>query len=962
MKVKDTFYVRVPYFSISNYKKFLDMNYYELIDFCEKNFLETLTIESESLYMSLKEKKEKGEQIAISVYKYLLRSMTRTTPHGLSVRVVEGNFEEKELCLIKTASDYKTIELDFEWCLGLLKKVEDKYFNDLKVILNNHIEIGEDFVFNDWIDSCNTNKETKINVILDKKKPLEEVINLTQNKRITIHTIKNHLIKLYPQISEKQVDLFLRELLDNQIIFSDLKVNMLESRTVDWLIRKIESYEKQGILLEKLNELDIMIQTYENQNINNSVKLLENIINLMKSIHKNNNYLYINMYNPSHLYMSNIVKKDIEDYVRFLNTIALGNKKPDSYYYKFIDKFGFQAVNIKTVIDSIVGIGLPETNKIQDNIYYQKIKDYIYSKEDDEIDLSYIFNTNNQYTKSKLKEFELAFKIYQKNNIHYYEVTPVTGSNQMYKMLGRFKSIKKDKNNILPYDEVEVIYYPKIEKIGNVLSCTTNANHVLEYGNSLISNKEKVALEDIYVFPENDKLILINKRTNRRVKFINTNMTSLAFMPDILNALVNISNRYEPDPFTIQLILQDIFNGCSYQPKIMYKNFILKEKTLELSKERKSVEEQINKIKTKLHKNIVLCGIRDNLLLLDLDQEMHKKILNKMFEQYEKVRIQNTDAYDYTIIEDQNKDKYIGEYIFEIYDEEEIFRSPVNYQISYLPKEYKRSDEKWLSFKLYMPTAYMNKFLMDSLDFFMENLMKEQKIKNFFYIRYLDDEHHLRIRVLVDNKLVGNVFEKCYSFFNYHEKSGYIKRIILDEYIPEIVRYGGKNNIEFVENIFGISSLYCIQEIKKKKEKKQLYKNYILFTCVISLSLEYDFNKILDEFYKFSSFYKRNELTDQIKKQIINLKKGKELIKNLFDVEEMILIDKLVVAINRMIIDKTIYYDELPKILISIFHMHFNRLIGIDRQTENKLNGCTENILYTIKCVSKSINFISNKN
>lgn len=76
----------------------------------------------------------------------------------------------------------------------------------------------------------------------------------------------------------------------------------------------------------------------------------------------------------------------------------------------------------------------------------------------------------------------------------------------------------------------------------------------------------------------------------------------------------------------------------------------------------------------------------------------------------------------------------------------------------------------------------------------------------------------------------------------------------------------------------------------------------------------------------------------------------------------MILIDKLVVAINRMIIDKTIYYDELPKILISIFHMHFNRLIGIDRQTENKLNGCTENILYTIKCVSKSINFISNKN
>ena len=48
--------------------------------------------------------------------------------------------------------------------------------------------------------------------------------------------------------------------------------------------------------------------------------------------------------------------------------------------------------------------------------------------------------------------------------------------------------------------------------------------------------------------------------------------------------------------------------------------------------------------------------------------------------------------------------------------------------------------------------------------------------------------------------------------------------------------------------------------------------------------------------------------------------------------------------------------DEIfNEVLISIFHMHFNRTIGINRALENKLNSLVENTLYSIKGIRKQL-------
>lgn len=490
MNIKNEFYVRLPYFNILDYKKFCNMNCEDLVNFSKNNFLEGLLIESFDLYKSIMEEKEPIETLSHSINKYLLRSATRTTPHGLSVKILKGSFNVKSKKTFNEINNYRAIELDFEWCQGVLKKVENNNFEKLKVRLNSHIEINKDTIFNEWIDCNCERKEEKLNIVIDKKAPLDKIVNLLNNRSMEIKAIKKYLLNEYEYAQEGQINKFLKELLDNQILCSDLRINMLSVRTINWLIEKISLYEDTESIIDQLKNIYNELENYQNDLINQGNKKLEYIIELMEAIYSCKNYLCITLYNKEEIFLENTVKDDLKDYVNFLNVIALGKNKVDNYYHKFIDKYGFQAINIKEVVDPINGIGLPKSTDVKDNMYYQKIKNYIFENSSDEVDISEIFGilppVDNQF-----EEFELAFRIYEKNRKNIYEVTPVVGSNQMYKIMGRFKEIEKITFSNSSYDKVEVIYYPKIEKVGNVLSCSTTAEYVLDYGNSDISNNKR---------------------------------------------------------------------------------------------------------------------------------------------------------------------------------------------------------------------------------------------------------------------------------------------------------------------------------------------------------------------------------------------------------------------------------------------------------------------------------------
>ena len=138
--------------------------------------------------------------------------------------------------------------------------------------------------------------------------------------------------------------------------------------------------------------------------------------------------------------------------------------------------------------------------------------------------------------------------------------------------------------------------------------------------------------------------------------------------------------------------------------------------------------------------------------------------------------------------------------------------------------------------------------------------------------------------------------------------------------------------------------------------KKKLENQYFNFVITHILHSYEDIDDQIKLMSRFSKYYKRENSYEKIKKNIINTIIHNEVsicdvTNNVLHVDEnkkiSILLNKVKCQINN---------DEIfNEVLISIFHMHFNRTIGINRALENKLNSLVENTLYSIKGIRKQL-------
>lgn len=126
--------------------------------------------------------------------------------------------------------------------------------------------------FNEWIDCNCERKEEKLNIVIDKKAPLEKIVNLLNNRSMEIKAIKKYLLNEYEYAQEEQINKFLKELLDNQILCSDLRINMLSVRTINWLIEKISLYEDTESIIDQLKNIYNELENYQNDLINQEIK------------------------------------------------------------------------------------------------------------------------------------------------------------------------------------------------------------------------------------------------------------------------------------------------------------------------------------------------------------------------------------------------------------------------------------------------------------------------------------------------------------------------------------------------------------------------------------------------------------------------------------------------------------------------------------------------------------------
>lgn len=128
-------------------------------------------------------------------------------------------------------------------------------------------------------------------------------------------------------------------------------------------------------------------------------------------------------------------------------------------------------------------------------------------------------------------------------------------------------------------------------------------------------------------------------------------------------------------------------------------------------------------------------------------------------------------------------------------------------------------EEGWYYYKLYGMSGREDEFIGIELRNIVQKLSENKIIDKHFFIRYIDNRPHIRIRFHVCNK---NEFSRLFFDWLIEERrKGMVTDLSLSVYERECERYGGKDLIRFAEKVFEMDSIF-VEILKEKKYHHQL--------------------------------------------------------------------------------------------------------------------------------------------
>lgn len=118
--------------------------------------------------------------------------------------------------------------------------------------------------------------------------------------------------------------------------------------------------------------------------------------------------------------------------------------------------------------------------------------------------------------------------------------------------------------------------------------------------------------------------------------------------------------------------------------------------------------------------------------------------------------------------------------------------------------------DEWLYYRIYCGHSIADKLLREEIYPLLTDLKEKKLLRIWFFIRYADPEHHLRIRIkLTDDKNSIQIIQRLGKYLSPYVNQNLIWKVELGTYQPEYERYGTAS-ISLVENIFFHDSVaYC---------------------------------------------------------------------------------------------------------------------------------------------------------
>lgn len=660
----DTYCLRTPILSLECYNNLMLAE--EVSDTILKEQLH-MPVVAEAIYLASPElyaqliKWSKGEikdlkksnRLRSSLLKYVTRMATRCTPFGLFAALGTGTLgKETEIELEAFQKFKKHTQFDMEFLVAFGNSIVNRPHirSQLLFFPNSSLySIGNRFRYVEY-KFKNKHREYTLESVA-RSAYLENLLK-TANDGVTLDVLINKLVS--QDIEKNEASDFINELIDNQILISELEPTITGKDYLFVLEKKLASLNKVDQELTTIVKLRSFLSKLDRQ-IGNPIEDYLPLLNYVSKTEVPFEPKYLLQTDTFAKYKKNTLSyshvKGVKQAIAFFNKLTKQNEMGllQKFKTEFIKRFEHQKMPLLQVLDVETGIGygqnptnLKATPFLDDIAYFGR------GTGDMTIEQTPLFNVLQKKLSAALSENENVIELTEEDfpYAHYnwtnsadtisaiIEVVSDKGKEKLVvnnyiehasRLLGRFghgdialKNLLDDitvKEAAMNPDSIlaEIVHLPEA-RTGNILRRPTLRAYEIPYlGKSNLPLEQQIPLEDILISIEDNLVLLYSKRLNKRV------------LPRLSNAH-NYSNSSLPAyQFLCELQYQEqqaggfdwpaAFGVHQYLPRVTYKNCIFTRARWNFIK--KDIADLINQVDNKKETMLAIKSWRKKLALPD---------------------------------------------------------------------------------------------------------------------------------------------------------------------------------------------------------------------------------------------------------------------------------------------------------------------------------------------------------
>ncbi len=818
--------------------------------------------------------KSNKEKIARTLRKFWVRSCTRCTPYG----TFAGSFlasitDEPTNIILNDSNSYKKyVRIDMNCLTQLISAITKlpAIASQLKLYTNNSLySVGDNYRYVEY-SIYGTVREYRLSSVT--KTDYLNLVLKHANEGSTIDALCNILMAVI-EVNFGEAHEYISELINAQILISDLEPPVTGIEPFDYLTKKISEMDNVDDIISTISEINaLMKETGTGIAFYQALETQLKKLNVGSTLAKNAIQADLAITT-----ISNNINKQLVDTIltQIADLIVLSknneNINLEQFKKQFFLKFEEAEIPLSVALDVDLGIGYGDAND-DASASGDLINDFGYANTElnttsafDYVSL-YAFTKYNDFVKnnasiidikeSELKQFKSKIdyqklpnsmsitgqlikknEILDSNNFNFF--LSGMGGPSAANMLGRFahadgeltqfiaEALKKEEEEHPDAIYAEIAHLPQA-RTGNILLRPLFRKYEIPYvGKSGGKLDSQFLVSDLLVSIRDNKIILRSKSLNKRI--IPRLSTAHNFGPGNLPLYRFLCDLQRQD--TIHPCIWDwgYLGSLNYLPRVVYKNIILSkarwvisEKDLRhLPKDKTEFPEFFKAFRDTHNLPIKILLIEDdNHLLIDFENQESIKVFLALIK-----RRKNIIATEFLFneencfIKDANNMVFVQEMIIPVYKQEHINnKQPFSPAKDIKAKRKFIPNSEWQYFKVYCGSSSAERILSEIILPFIEAGLENKLFERFFFVRYRDDFGHFRIRFYNEDMDKQQMLQKEFiAILEPLLQTGMVDKIMLDTYNRELERYGDTLIVES-EIIFGNDSLAVLRLINMLDE------------------------------------------------------------------------------------------------------------------------------------------------